>query len=232
MIGHGVSSRSSHSCAAGRTTSSAKPWTQSRMSFWSWVSSSEKTGSACSGGVVSSAMADIVGTLAVQKRAVRRQPLPGPKRRLVTSGSPDDPNASGRATRPRAVRRRPARPPASVLGRLGVDRRRLRLAGCGWRTRTSPTSAMTRAERSRSRRRRGRRAGSRRRARSRRSRRRRRRRSCAGWRWWPGSASPSEPPIWREVLTRPEASPASERATPVDGGDRDRHEGEPDARSR
>ena len=42
MIGHGVSSRSSHSAAAGRTTSAAKPWTQSRMSFWSWLSSSEK----------------------------------------------------------------------------------------------------------------------------------------------------------------------------------------------
>src|SRR5215213_3227088 len=35
MIGHGVSSRSSHSPAAGRTTSAAKPWTQSRMSRWS-----------------------------------------------------------------------------------------------------------------------------------------------------------------------------------------------------
>ena len=29
------------------------------------------------------------------------------------------------------------------------------------------------------------------------------------------AASPSEPPTWREVLTRPEASPASERATPA-----------------
>ena len=45
MIGHGVCSFSSHSWAAGRTTSAANPWTQSRMSFWSWVSSSEKTGS-------------------------------------------------------------------------------------------------------------------------------------------------------------------------------------------
>src|SRR3954451_14307898 len=35
MTGHGVSSRSSHSEAAGRTTSAAKPWTQSRMSRWS-----------------------------------------------------------------------------------------------------------------------------------------------------------------------------------------------------
>src|SRR3954451_25267705 len=35
MIGHGVSSRSSHSEAAGRTTFSANPWTHSRMSFWS-----------------------------------------------------------------------------------------------------------------------------------------------------------------------------------------------------
>src|SRR3954467_9296308 len=44
MIGHGVSSRSSHSDAAGRTTPSAKPWTHSRMSFWSWLSSSENSG--------------------------------------------------------------------------------------------------------------------------------------------------------------------------------------------
>src|SRR5438552_56359 len=44
MIGQGVSSRSSHSEAAGRTTFSAKPCTHSRMSFWSWVSSREKLG--------------------------------------------------------------------------------------------------------------------------------------------------------------------------------------------
>src|ERR1700761_4318557 len=44
MIGHGVSSRSSHSAAAGRTVRSANPWTQSRMSRWSWVSSSENDG--------------------------------------------------------------------------------------------------------------------------------------------------------------------------------------------
>ena len=31
------------------------------------------------------------------------------------------------------------------------------------------------------------------------------------------AASPSEPPTWREVLTSPEASPASERATPATG---------------
>src|SRR3954453_6393216 len=54
MTGQGVSSRSSHSAAAGRTTPSAKPCTQSRMSFWSCDSSSEKGGlsplgaSACS----------------------------------------------------------------------------------------------------------------------------------------------------------------------------------------
>src|SRR6476659_10684630 len=41
MIGHGVSSRSSHSAAAGRTTCSAKPCTQSRMSRWSSESSNE-----------------------------------------------------------------------------------------------------------------------------------------------------------------------------------------------
>ena len=44
IIGHGVSSRSSHSAAAGRTTCSAKPCTQSRTSRWSSESSSEKTG--------------------------------------------------------------------------------------------------------------------------------------------------------------------------------------------
>src|SRR3954452_8350400 len=42
MTGQGVSSRSSHSWAAGRTTFSAKPWTQSRISFWSSLNSSEK----------------------------------------------------------------------------------------------------------------------------------------------------------------------------------------------
>ena len=44
MIGQGVSSRSSHSAAAGRTTCSAKPWTQSRMSRWSSESSNENGG--------------------------------------------------------------------------------------------------------------------------------------------------------------------------------------------
>ena len=44
MIGQGVSSRSSHSDAAGRMTFSANPWAQSRMSFWSWVSSRLKVG--------------------------------------------------------------------------------------------------------------------------------------------------------------------------------------------
>src|SRR5689334_16023319 len=42
MTGQGVSSRSSHSDAAGRTTPSAKPCTQSRRSRWSSVSSIEK----------------------------------------------------------------------------------------------------------------------------------------------------------------------------------------------
>src|SRR5882757_10036626 len=42
MTGHGVSSRSSHSGAAGRMTSLAKPCTQSRRSRWSSLSSKEK----------------------------------------------------------------------------------------------------------------------------------------------------------------------------------------------
>ena len=36
--------------AAGRTTPSAKPWTHSRMSFWSWFSSRRELGLACVGG--------------------------------------------------------------------------------------------------------------------------------------------------------------------------------------
>src|SRR3954447_24439181 len=41
ISGQGVSSRSSHSAAAGRTTFAAKPWTHSRTSSWSCESSSE-----------------------------------------------------------------------------------------------------------------------------------------------------------------------------------------------
>lgn len=39
MTGQGVSSRSSHSAAAGRITSAAKPWSQSRTSRCSSLSS-------------------------------------------------------------------------------------------------------------------------------------------------------------------------------------------------
>src|SRR3712207_7048974 len=46
ITGQGVSSRSSHSEAAGRTTSSANPCTQSRMSLRSWESSIENWGPA------------------------------------------------------------------------------------------------------------------------------------------------------------------------------------------
>ena len=48
--GHGVSSRSSHSDAAGRMTFSAKPCTQSRRSFCSSVSARLKVGSAAARG--------------------------------------------------------------------------------------------------------------------------------------------------------------------------------------
>ncbi len=40
MTGQGVSSRSSHSAAAGRITSAAKPWSHSLTCFWSSLSSS------------------------------------------------------------------------------------------------------------------------------------------------------------------------------------------------
>src|ERR1022692_4602000 len=43
MTGHGVSSRSSHSCAAGRITLVAKPWTHSCRVFWSSLRSIEKS---------------------------------------------------------------------------------------------------------------------------------------------------------------------------------------------
>jgi hypothetical protein len=60
MIGQGVSSRSSHSAAAGRTTPSAKPWTQSRMSFWSWESSSENDGASSGAPAISLATDSVV----------------------------------------------------------------------------------------------------------------------------------------------------------------------------
>ena len=59
MIGQGVSSRSSHSWAAGRMTSCAKPWTQSRMSRWSWLSSSEN-GVVWAGAVAPGALAVVL----------------------------------------------------------------------------------------------------------------------------------------------------------------------------
>src|SRR5207248_1853661 len=43
MTGHGVSSRSSHSWATGRTTFSAKSWTHFWICSWSSFSSSEKS---------------------------------------------------------------------------------------------------------------------------------------------------------------------------------------------
>src|SRR4051794_28122458 len=56
MIGQGVSSRSSHSAAAGRTTFSANPWTHSRMSSWSWLRASEKLVASVSGATASADM--------------------------------------------------------------------------------------------------------------------------------------------------------------------------------
>ena len=46
MMGHGVSSRSSHSWAAGRMTSSAKSWTHFWIWSWSSLRSSEKSATA------------------------------------------------------------------------------------------------------------------------------------------------------------------------------------------
>ncbi len=63
MIGHGVCSFSSHSCAAGRITSAANPWTQSRMSFWSWVSASENVASWLAELVIASTAASAASVL-------------------------------------------------------------------------------------------------------------------------------------------------------------------------
>src|ERR1700729_3893210 len=57
MTGQGVLSFSSHSCAAGRITSAAKPCTQSRTSFWSCVSASEKLASLLAALVIASTAA-------------------------------------------------------------------------------------------------------------------------------------------------------------------------------
>ena len=65
MIGHGVSSRSSHSAAAGRTTCSAKPCTQSRMSRWSCESSSEN------GAAVAASMPPMLTSAAAPARRYR-----------------------------------------------------------------------------------------------------------------------------------------------------------------
>src|SRR3954449_10384719 len=71
MIGHGVASRSSYSDAAGRTTSAAKPWTQSRMSRWSSDRSRLKgTGSSGTG-------SSIGGSEAVSMAATLGFPPPG-----------------------------------------------------------------------------------------------------------------------------------------------------------
>ena len=61
MTGHGVSSRSSHSAAAGRTTPSAKPCTQSRTSRWSSESSREKAAGAAASGAVGAGAVSVMG---------------------------------------------------------------------------------------------------------------------------------------------------------------------------
>ena len=68
ITGQGVSSRSSHSAAAGRTTLSENPWTHSRMSSWSWESSIEKLESA------EPAIASATCFSAVSVAAIRNRP--------------------------------------------------------------------------------------------------------------------------------------------------------------
>src|SRR4051812_41971310 len=71
ITGHGVSSRSSHSSAAGRTTPSAKPCTHSRMSFWSWLSSSVNLGSPSASDVeLASSSSALTSTSATEESAM------------------------------------------------------------------------------------------------------------------------------------------------------------------
>ena len=74
MTGHGVSSRSSHSAAAGRTTPSAKPCTQSRTSRWSSESSREKAAGAAASGAVGAGAVSVmrVGLLGLNDRVQTR----------------------------------------------------------------------------------------------------------------------------------------------------------------
>ena len=76
ITGQGVSSRSSHSEAAGRTTFSAKPCTQSRMSFWSSVRASENVGGASGAAPVDSAAracSEVVASIWVLSRGSARR---------------------------------------------------------------------------------------------------------------------------------------------------------------
>src|SRR5690348_15293352 len=111
MTGQGVCSRSSHSEAAGRTTFSAKPWTQSRMSFWSWLSSRENSVAVASAAAVVSVMVTQIvtsvytcGLDGVGKRTNPHGPRAGDRRRharAVRGGGHD----GGGGRRHRAGRR-------------------------------------------------------------------------------------------------------------------------------
>src|SRR4051794_26622102 len=73
MIGQGVSSRSSHSAAAGRTTFSAKPCTHSWMSFWSWLSSRLNSVAVVSGAALVSVIVNVIVTIVYSSRRGHRQ---------------------------------------------------------------------------------------------------------------------------------------------------------------
>ena len=120
MIGHGVSSRSSHSAAAGRTTCSAKPCTQSRMSRWSCVRSSENEVAVAASmpAMLRRAGACVVSAGSVDP-AVALEAAIAVDRRPPGGGRPAA--ASPRSAAPRRPRRRPAR-------------------SCRWRRRSPSTS--------------------------------------------------------------------------------------------
>src|SRR5262245_3175793 len=109
MTGHGVCSRSSHSWAAGRTTLSANPWTQSRMSFWSWLSWSEKVVSVCC------AVAAIDGTLPFRRDGCADRRLHRGRLRLGArmGYAHEEPGGDGRARQrdERADEERPVKAP-------------------------------------------------------------------------------------------------------------------------
>src|SRR3954471_10345591 len=141
MSGQGVSSRSSHSAAAGRTTFAANPWTQSRTSRWSWLSSIENA-VAVAASIGSEPYADGGGGRGGRPAAVAVRAAA-----LGRSGRPRADPRNGRAAGDR-VRRRGGAGPGRVAGRRGAGACRIaHTAGGGARPRADALRAGARQRR-------------------------------------------------------------------------------------